>query len=464
MGSIESSLMPGEERDLSPEHLILNHGFDYAPCEGGHPFMSLAYLSRWGGPINEQDFPYAEGHSANNGYAELVEKHIQETVFLPERSSYTDNNAIKQFIVNQGAVVITYHADDDYLNSANAAYYCDRQVNTNHEVVAVGWDDNYSAANFKVRPPGNGAFIVKNSWGKNWGDDGYFHLSYYDKPLSFFVSLYQAQSIHDFGTNYYHDDLGWVSAYGYDNDTAWGANIFQARNNQPLDAVGIVLPDVNTSCQIRIYRNVSSNNPTSGELVHEQTVSKPYPGYYTVRLSNAVALSTGQQFSVVTAIRCGGGYTYPIAVEVPIDGYSSQAVSHAGESFISANGQNWHDFVSEQANVCIKAFARSHNTQMQASVTKQRINTWVISRSVALISVSIPQYQEHNLSKIIIFRKKNNLQAYEAWKEIPVSEMTNGAFTCTDAYLDENKTYSYKIVAVDDSGTVLANSGDKVLE
>lgn len=460
MASIESSMMPGQEKNYSPEHLILNHGFDYDPCEGGHPFMSLAYLSRWGGPVNETDFPYSEGNSANQGYAELIDKHIEEAVFLPERTSYTDNGAIKQLIYNKGAVVITYYADNAYLNATQAAYYCNKQVDTNHEVVAVGWDDNYSASNFKIRPPGNGAFIVKNSWGTTWGNDGYFYLSYYDQPLSFFVSLYQAKDINNYGTNYHHDDLGWVTSFGYQNTVAWGANIFQAKNNQPLEAVSIVLPAVNSSCQIRIYRNTTQQNPTSGQLVHEQSVSKTHPGYYTVKLSKPLSLSNGQRFSVVTRVQCGGGYNYPIAVEYPVDGYSSQAMSHSGESFISEDGRTWHDFVSEQANVCIKAFARSYNTQMQASVTKKQINTWILSRSIALISINIPQYQEHDLQKVIVFRKKDPMDPYDVWKEIPVAEMSGGAFTCTDAYLEENRTYGYKIVAIDGNGTVLAHSED----
>ena len=40
---------------------------------------------------------------------------------------------------------------------------------TNHDVLIVGWDDDYAASNFATTPPGNGAFIVKNSWGTGVG-------------------------------------------------------------------------------------------------------------------------------------------------------------------------------------------------------------------------------------------------------------------------------------------------------
>jgi hypothetical protein len=53
-------------------------------------------------------------------------------------------------------------------------------LGTNHQVTIVGYDDNFSADNFNegVRPASNGAFLVKNSWGKGYHDNGYFWISY----------------------------------------------------------------------------------------------------------------------------------------------------------------------------------------------------------------------------------------------------------------------------------------------
>ncbi len=464
LGSIESSLMPGEERAFSPEHLILNHGFDYTECEGGQPWMSLAYLSRWGGPINESDFSYKQGNSSSKSYSELIEKHVQEVVFLPERASYTDNNLIKKYIMERGAVLISYRAEDEYLNTSNAAYYCNREMDTNHEVVVVGWDDNYAAGNFRITPPGKGAFIVKNSWGATWGRQGYFYMSYYDKTLTNFVSFYNARRIDDYGTNYYHDPLGWCTAYGYGSTKAWGANVFEAVNSQPIQAVSVILCDINSQCQIRVYRNATRRNPTAGQLVCQQSFSRSMPGYYTVKLDKAVAVSPGQLFSVVVSYQNGGSDKYPVAVEYPYDGYSSQVSSESGESFVSNDGQNWEDLVSEQANVCIKAFSQTVNPGMSVSVEKKRIDAWMISRSVAVISVSFSNAQASELAKFIIFRKEKDAEDYALWREVPLSEMSNGTFQCTDAYLDEYNQYSYKVVAIDANGTVLANSGDHSLQ
>ena len=58
--------------------------------------MSLAYLARWSGPVNEVDDPYPGGSVRSvRESVYSVQKHTQDVYFLPERTSSTDNDNIK---------------------------------------------------------------------------------------------------------------------------------------------------------------------------------------------------------------------------------------------------------------------------------------------------------------------------------------------------------------------------------
>ena len=157
------------------------HGFDWGPEKGGNRFISTAYLARWSGPILEEEDPYSpyDFVSPKN----LVRaKDIKEVMYLPDMDVDFDEgmNAIKDAIMNYGAVQTAMYASNRYLNQTEWAHYCPKRLNGNHAVAIIGWDDNYPKENFRQTPPHNGAWLIRNSWGKGMGIDGYYWASYYD--------------------------------------------------------------------------------------------------------------------------------------------------------------------------------------------------------------------------------------------------------------------------------------------
>ena len=80
--------------------------------------------------------------------------------------------------------------------------------------------------NFDNPPPGNGAFIVRNSWGSTWGDAGYFYISYYDTRIGRDNAMFTAQPPTTYTRIYQYDPLGWVANFGFGTDTAYYANVF----------------------------------------------------------------------------------------------------------------------------------------------------------------------------------------------------------------------------------------------
>ena len=351
--SLESKLLPGEATDFSEQDLNANHGFDYAECSGGNASMSHAYLARWSGPLNESDVPYP--YTAP--YDPL--KHVQQVIWLPARGSGIDNDDIKDFVMNHGAVYFAFYWLSANYNAATSSYFSPSTHAANHAVAIVGCDDNYSASNFNSTPFGDGAFIVRNSWGTSWGDSGYFYISYYDPTITEIVSFNNAESPSNYQSNVMYDPLGWTRSWGYTGSTlAWGANIFTASSNDPIQAVGIITREINTQYTVNIYTGVTAGNPSSGTLAASKSGTNPYRGYYTVVLDSPVAVTAGQLFSVVVRFQNVSEY-YPLATEDIVSGYSSAATSNPGESFIGPDGtSSWIDLhaLGYQGNCCIKAF------------------------------------------------------------------------------------------------------------
>lgn len=346
---------------------------------GGNSVMSTAYLARWGGTVLEDRDPYPSSLSELNVKQYSSDYHVQEVLFLPPRKDALDNNDIKNAIVNYGAVYSEFKVDYNYFNIKNGYlknYYLAKESEKagGHAIAIVGWDDNYSKYNFKtgLRPPANGAFICKNSWGtedkySTVGEDGYFYISYYDPYIgrhginAVFNSL---ESNTNYSKNYQYDPLGPVLNKEYPEGEIYMSNVFPQKgevleNDETLKAVSFYTADKGYSYEVYVIPEFNDDEffENIGSCVQRGVME--YAGYHTVKLDNPIELKAGSRFAVIVRLTSTEGKvsTY---FEAPLESMAAEnAIAHEGESYVSEDGKNWQDVhveICKNTNVCIKAF------------------------------------------------------------------------------------------------------------
>lgn len=404
LGAMESFLLKknGINSNFSERNLINNHGYLWKYSEGGNRDLAIGYLTRWAGPINEEDdLNYEPVSSLTKGYLkDKVKYHIQDIYFIPDNDIINIKKAIREY----GAVFSTMLWSDNYLNSYTNAYNASVSGEANHAITLVGWDDNYSKNNFLTKPSGDGAFLVKASNGSSYYNNGYFYISYYDnfvgKENFVFTNI---ESNDNYNYKYEYDTLGWTgnAGFGYNSETAWFSNVFEANqgNSEVLKAVSFYTNMPNSSYEIYVnttFTNYSKPNLTKiGQGVMEN------PGYHTVKLDKEINLNKNYKFSVAIKITSPGSI-WPIALEYRSSNYSPAVVSRSGESFVSLNGEYWTDIntMSSSCNVCLKAFTSEKNESTNLNVNTDNRNIDSKTTDTRTIENKNSKFEKQNLKRI----------------------------------------------------------------
>ncbi|AWX31883.1 C1 family peptidase [Methanosphaera sp. BMS] len=303
-----------------------DYGWSFEVNGGGNNGMSLGYLTGWLGPVMEEEDRYRAysilSPVLNSSF------HIQDIIKIT-RKNYTDNDNIKKALMTYGCVGTTIAWEHGLEMDGN--YYCNRNTNVNHAICIVGWDDNYSRNNFRFTPGGDGAWIIKNSWGTNSGMDGYYYVSYYD--------LYHAigNDIYTFSFNdevvldnsYQYDISGITDYFYYPNKTAWYKNKYTIRSDEYLEAVSTSFNE-ETNYTLSVFVN--------NELKIVKEAVSPM-GYHTIYLDDKVLLHKDDVLEVMFKI------TTIEDVGIPISEIFSLKKLLYGEdvSFVSLDGITWYD-------------------------------------------------------------------------------------------------------------------------
>lgn len=414
---------------------------------------AIAFLSRWNGPVDESKAPHGYYRWTPGSECFTFSSYDEDTInamkldqslctaeyhFKGSRTcTYSLNklDAIKELITTYGGVRAAYYnSDSNYtpLENNDTCYYNAYKVLRNHAVEFVGWDDDFPASNFKndydVTPPGNGAWLVKDSGGYFNGSTGYFWLSYYEKSICDIYAV-DFDSASTYANMYAYGravDHTWASGY---NVGAYAMNIFEAKaygagSAEKIDGV-MAYFGADTPYELTIYLNPVVED---GKLVSYSGKSEPvtgksdYEGYYTIDLRDQdIYVADGNTYGICMKVEKSGG----------LGGDNKQVGDPEGVMFIGDSLNDLHD-VGKEDYCKISASAAPVGTPCLRGLTNKA--DVVLATSITLEADSM-SLQEGESASVAV-------------KEILPANTTN-------------KTYTYRstdesVATVDQSGRITA--------
>ncbi len=338
---------------------------------GGNVFLATFSLASGIGFSNESSYPYSLASSYIGGYGTGA---CYNTAYRLKSARWilmSETSKIKQALMNYGALSVSYyHADNyPYLSKAGTGetvFYQNKTNSTNHAVTLVGWDDNFASTKFPSdnRPSGNGAWLIKNSWGSDWGNDGYFWISYYDRAISNTLAcFYEAEIDSNYNpdkTHLYQYDGSSNAKYKTLGRTAYESNIYTAKKTEILKEVGFFSINSQLNYTISVYKNVQGT-PTSGTLVATQSGYLEDAGYYLIPLNTSVKVKQDEKFSIVIKLSSSSENIALLVDYSEVNSYDEGKTirfynSTAGDlSYYSENGSSWQSLTTEGYSARIKA-------------------------------------------------------------------------------------------------------------
>lgn len=369
--------------------------YNVGPNRGAHASIALQYLSNWNTPIfyddvykwhsnvSETDYPksifknggYNENHNLVNisdGDAFTESKSLFNLTGFKYISKDIDN--VKYAIQNYGAVDASIFIYDNVVKTINQNEQTVNNVTgelPNHSVTIVGWDDNFSKDNFRseCKPKNDGAWLVKNSWGKDAVRSGYVWVSYEDSVLNSYSSHFSVVTgIQPADESEYmlsYDYLPIVSSSEpkniYDNKVLL-ANVYDVSDfvdtYECIDKVMLYLKVLDCTYNLRIVPVQNESIPTNISD-YQVLASGTYngEGYLTATLNNPYVFSSDEKCAVIVEIIPNSSNS---KIYIPYEGsYNAEKGISSGESYYAFDeGSNlkWQDAVSNNncGNFCIR--------------------------------------------------------------------------------------------------------------
>lgn len=393
IASMESNILTKNIGNATKDNLDLSEtGGSWFSCNGTPYQSDSTYGDHRDDPSNGADGGLAElaaesissGYGAypeelakyediENGYAEALRYYsdykLKDYSKLPE-----DVNLIKQRLMEKGAIYYVYacFTENYYTTEDGICTYSDNGTSVegaeqigSHAVTLVGWDDNFSKDNFHpdAGVKSNGAWLLKNSWGEEWGNDGYFWVSY--ESVALYFGQFEMQDKDSFDTIHQHQTSSEQYMFGGEDaenpQYFSSANVFTAETTEELEQI-CYSNAVTSNVKAKIYKLGNDyTSPVDGELLAEFDSNVKYAGTHCLDVPSNITFNEGDTFSVVIEGEA-------LMTNFRYEDARRPTRDKAGKSYFSDNGTDWTD-VADYSDVSYAAI-KAYTTKLSVDKTE----------------------------------------------------------------------------------------------
>ncbi|XP_007954672.1 dipeptidyl peptidase 1 [Orycteropus afer afer] len=159
---------------LSPQEVVSCSQYAQG-CEGGFPYLIAGKYAQDFGLVEEACFPYKADDSPCRVKEDCLRYYTSDYHYVGGFYGGCNEALMKLELVNHGPMAVSFEVYSDFLHYYKGIYHHTGLRDpfspfelTNHAVLLVGYGtDSASGLDY---------WIVKNSWGTSWGEDGYFRI------------------------------------------------------------------------------------------------------------------------------------------------------------------------------------------------------------------------------------------------------------------------------------------------
>lgn len=331
---------------------------------GGKITYAPSYFYGRYGQLTENELPFMSNLVLDSNYTDGTKtlSKITPSTYISGRNILTLDNynldvirntgtctsseisTIKTSIIKNGAVYATMFMDQELFNDSSEEYYIAKTTDseyTNHAITIVGWDDNISKSHFNGATR-NGAWIIKNSWGTDWSNDGFFYISYDDAFICSSIASYELSSQpKSYNYTYKSSPVVGIPLLSLEN-TIYLATKFtkQSTNSEVKEALERVSISVGEYMNYTVYLSKDNDKNNQSNWIELASGNSSLYGIRSIDLTNQ---EIDGDFTIIIKYTISSGKESSLFMTCDYMDETKYIDYTSNTNYMSENGTTWTD-------------------------------------------------------------------------------------------------------------------------